>query len=87
MRWISGLIQHHSTYVLTALITSGLNYYMIAFYTGLPLRISQELSWCKNTALHVSTVANRKYHITGIFKELHWFPVTFHAQFKLLVNL
>lgn len=39
----------------------------------------------QNAAPCMVTVASRFKHITSILTELHWFPIAFHVQIKLLI--
>ncbi|XP_053169630.1 uncharacterized protein LOC128353010 [Hemicordylus capensis] len=70
--------------VTHALVTSRLNY-CNTLYVGLPLKNNQKLQLVQNAAARVLSRAARWEHITPILKELHWLPVCFRVQFKVLV--
>ena len=52
---------------------------------GLPLKSIQKLQLVQNAAAWVSLGAPRLEHKTLLLRELHWVPVCFRVQFKVLV--
>ena len=67
-----------------ALVTSQLDY-CNTLDVGLPLECVQKLQWVQNAAASLLTVAAYGEHTTPLLQQLHWLPVRFRAQFKVLV--
>ncbi|XP_061471923.1 uncharacterized protein LOC133379865 [Rhineura floridana] len=70
--------------VVHALVTSKLDYCNV-LYMGLPLRTVQKLQLVKNAAARLVTGTRWFEHVKPILAHLHWLPVYFRAQFKVLV--
>ena len=70
--------------VVHALVTSKLDYCK-ALYIGLPLKTVRELQLVQNAAARLITGTRRFEHIRPILAHLHWLPIYFRAQFKVLV--
>ena len=51
----------------------------------LPLKVTQKLQLIQNAAARLVAGSGRRDHITPVLKDLHWLPVRFRAQFKVLV--
>uniref|UniRef100_A0A803TWX2 Reverse transcriptase domain-containing protein n=1 Tax=Anolis carolinensis TaxID=28377 RepID=A0A803TWX2_ANOCA len=72
------------TMVVHALVTSRLDN-CNALYVGLPLKTARKLQLVQRSAARLLTGANYRARSTPLFKELHWLPFTFRAQFKVQV--
>uniref|UniRef100_A0A803TKZ4 Reverse transcriptase domain-containing protein n=1 Tax=Anolis carolinensis TaxID=28377 RepID=A0A803TKZ4_ANOCA len=72
------------TMVVHALVTSRLDY-CNALYVGLPLKTARKLQLVQRSAARLLTGANYRTRSTPLFKELHWLPFIFRAQFKVQV--
>ncbi|XP_060135246.1 uncharacterized protein LOC132592706 [Zootoca vivipara] len=72
------------TRVVHALVISRLDY-CNALYVGLPLKVTRKLQLIQNAPARLVTGSSRRDHITPVLKDLHWLPVRFRAQFKVLV--
>ncbi|XP_077788962.1 uncharacterized protein LOC114600407 [Podarcis muralis] len=59
--------------------------YCNALFVGLPLKVTQKLQLIQIAAARLVTGSGRQDHITPVLKDLHWLPVCFRAQFKVLV--
>ena len=70
--------------VVHALVISHLDYCNV-LYVGLPLKVTRKLQLIQNAAARLVTGSGRRDHITLVLKDLHWLPVRFRAQFKVLV--
>ena len=70
--------------VTHALVTSRLDY-CNALYVGLPLKSVRKLQLVQRAAARLLTGAGYREHTTPLLKQLHWLPVHFWAQFKVLV--
>ena len=67
-----------------AFITSRLDYCNSLLY-GLPHCALTKLQRVQNAAARVLYLAPRFCHITPILYELHWLPVTFRIEFKVII--
>ncbi|CAC5388873.1 unnamed protein product [Mytilus coruscus] len=65
------------------LVTSRLDYGNALLY-GLPATSIQRIQRVQNTAARVITRKRKYDHITPILKSLHWLPVTYRCQCKLM---
>ncbi len=70
--------------VIHAFITSRLDYYN-ALYSGISKRNIQRLQLIQNAAARFLTGTKRSDHITPILAALHWLPVSFRIDFKILL--
>jgi len=59
--------------------------YLNGLYGGLPLGTTARLQRCLNSAARLISGKNRRESVTPVLKDLHWLPVKYRIQFKLLV--
>ena len=70
---------------MNSLVTSRLDY-CNALLSGVPKTILNKLQNVQNTSARVVTRTSRYCHITPILKELHWLPVQYRVQYKILIH-
>lgn len=74
-----------SSYTVTqALILTQLDCCNV-LYMGLPLKTIQKLQQVWNAAAWAVLGASRMVHVTLLFHKLHWLPICFLVQVKVLV--
>ena len=90
IRQISHIRQFLTTDVtkslVNSLVTSRLDYCNALLY-GVPKTILNKLQNVQNTAARVVTRTSRFSHITPILKELHWLPIQYRVQYKILTRI
>ena len=59
--------------------------YCNALYSGLPQKVLSRLQLVHNSAARLLTNTRRREHITPILADLHWLPVSFRVDFKILL--
>ncbi|XP_067320839.1 uncharacterized protein [Anolis sagrei] len=59
--------------------------YCNALYVGLPLKTARKLQLVQRAAAMLLTGAGRREHTTPLLSQLHWLPIRYRAQFKVLV--
>ena len=70
--------------IIHAFITSRLDYCNSLLY-GVPKYMLQKLQRVLNTAARLLTDTRKSAHITPVLIELHWLPVQYRIQFKIIL--
>ena len=70
--------------IIHAFISSRLDY-CNSLFTCLSKTSMERLQLIQNAAARLLTRSNRRCHITPVLSSLHWLPVRFRVDFKVLV--
>lgn len=70
--------------IIHAFVSSRLDY-CNSLFTCLNKKELARLQYVQNSAARLLTSINRRSHITPVLKSLHWLPVVYRVQFKILV--
>ena len=52
---------------------------------SLPKKTTKKLQKVQNAAAKAVTLANRREHVTPILRELHWLPIRYRSEYKVLL--
>ena len=78
------LTQHATELLIHFLVISRLDYGNGLLY-GVPGKLLDKLQRVQNVAARVVVKASRYDHITPILKSLHWLPIRYRTEYKLLL--
>ena len=78
------LSRRSSETLIHAFITSTLDYYNSLLY-GLPKYQLSKLQRVMNASAHLVYCAPKSHHITPLLRELHWLPVCYRIEYKIIL--
>ena len=88
LQWIVQLCSYLDVGALTTLVhvlvVPRLDYCNV-LYVGLPLRLIRKLQMVKNTAARLLTGVRKCQHVSPTLAALHWLPIHFCIDFKVLM--
>ena len=70
--------------IIHAFVVSKLDYCNSLLY-GLPSHLIQKLQHVQNSAARLVNQCPRFCHITPVLRDLHWLPVSFRIEFKIML--
>ena len=75
---------HATKSLVNYLVTSRIDY-CNSLLSGIPKTTLNKIQNVQNTAARLFTRTSRRSHITPVLKDLHWLPIQYRIQFKILV--
>lgn len=69
-----------------AFVTSRVDY-CNALFTGLPKKVLEKLQHIQNSAARLLTKTRKREHITPVLAALHWLPIPYRIDFKVLLTV
>ena len=70
--------------VVNTIVTSRMDY-CNSLLSSLPKKSIKKLQKAQNAAAKAITLASKRQHVTPILRELHWLPISYRADFKILL--
>ena len=71
--------------LVQALISSRLDYgNALLYHYNIPLCLTNRLQRVQNCVAHLVTRTHKREHITPVLFQLHWLPVLFISEYKIL---
>ena len=70
--------------LVNALVLSSLDY-CNSLNCGLPKKLLNKLQRVQNAAAKLIMLARKRDHVTPLMKQLHWLPMVYRCQFKIIV--
>ena len=78
------LNQNITKTLVNTLVTSRMDY-CNSLLSSLPKKSIKKLQKAQNAAAKAITLAKRREHVTPILRELHWLPISYRSDFKILL--
>ena len=60
-------------------------FHLELFFSGVPKRVVSRLQLVQNTATRILTKTRKGEHFTPVLASLHWLPVQYRTDFKILL--